>query len=267
MPVAELNGIRMNYDTTGDGEPVVLVMGTGARGRTWHLRQVPALVAAGFSTVTFDSRGVPPTRASTDDWTIDDMVRDTVALIDHLGLGACRFVGFSLGSYVVQELALAYPQRVRQLALIAARGRTDPFHQAITRAEIGLVERGVDVGEAFYGAVDTLRLVSPRTFQDEEQLAIWLESFQMARATSTSAVLPQLRIEIMPNRLAAYRSITVPTLVIGFENDVVSPAYLGREVAQSIYRARYVEIEGVGHLGYLESPEEVNKQLLEFFHS
>lgn len=265
MPVAEINGIRMSYETSGRGEPVVLVMGTGARGRTWHLHQVPALLAAGFSTVTFDNRGVSPTSAGGPDWTIDDMVRDTVALMTHLNLAPCRMVGFSLGSYVVQELALAYPEHVRQIALIAARGRSDGFHRAITRAEINLVERGVEIGEEFYGAVDTMRLVSPRTFRDERQIAMWLESFQMARAGDPSAVLPQLRTEIMPNRLAAYHGMDVPCLVIGFEDDIVSPAHLGREVADSIGGARYVEIERCGHLGYLESPDEVNKHLVEFF--
>ena len=47
MPIERINGIRLHYEESGSGEPVVMVMGSGAGGRSWHLHQVPALRAAG----------------------------------------------------------------------------------------------------------------------------------------------------------------------------------------------------------------------------
>jgi pimeloyl-ACP methyl ester carboxylesterase len=78
-------------------------------------------------------------------------------------------------------------------------------------------------------------------------------------------VRAQLEVEDFPDRLAAYGRITVPSLVIGFADDLMVPSYLAREVAKAIPGARYEEIEGCGHFGYLERPTEVNKLLVKFF--
>ncbi|ORJ92276.1 hypothetical protein A6F55_24340 [Prescottella equi] len=58
MPIATLNGIRLDYTVTGTGGPlVVLVMGSGSPGLVWNSYQVPALVKTGFRVATFDNRG------------------------------------------------------------------------------------------------------------------------------------------------------------------------------------------------------------------
>ncbi|KOG89392.1 alpha/beta hydrolase, partial [Streptomyces varsoviensis] len=123
MALISVNGIRINYEDHGSGEPVVMIMGTGGGGRAWRLHQVPALTAAGYRVITFDNRGIPPTDACPGGFTIDDMVADTAGLIEALGLGPARVVGTSLGGYIAQELALARPELVRQAVLMATRGR------------------------------------------------------------------------------------------------------------------------------------------------
>jgi pimeloyl-ACP methyl ester carboxylesterase len=74
-------------------------------------------------------------------------------------------------------------------------------------------------------------------------------------------------MEDFPDRLAAYGRIRMPSLVIGFADDLMLPSYLAREVAEAIPGARYEEIEGCGHFGYLERPDEVNKLLVKFLAS
>src|ERR687893_2302533 len=103
MPVATVNNIPLNYEVKGTGPLVVLVMGTGSPGRVWELHQVPALVAAGYRVCTFDNRGIAPSDECASGMTIDDLVGDTAALIEHLGDGPVRVVGTSLGSRIVQE--------------------------------------------------------------------------------------------------------------------------------------------------------------------
>ncbi|KPC60524.1 alpha/beta hydrolase, partial [Streptomyces sp. NRRL WC-3753] len=61
------------------------------------------------------------------------------------------------------------------------------------------------------------------------------------------------------------RGITTPCLVVGFADDLILPAHLGREVADAIPGARYVEVADAGHYGYLERPDQVNNALLDFF--
>lgn len=110
MPLAKLNGIDLNYDVTGDGPLVVLVMGTGSPGRVWRTHQVPILVKQGYRVVTFDNRGIAPSSECASGMTLDDLVADTAALVEHLGGGAARVVGTSMGARVTQELP--WPGRI-----------------------------------------------------------------------------------------------------------------------------------------------------------
>jgi len=69
------------------------------------------------------------------------------------------------------------------------------------------------------------------------------------------------------NRLPAYQGITTPVLVIGFADDVVTPPHLGKEVADAIPGAQYMQVADAGHLGFLERPEMVNSLMLKYFAS
>lgn len=265
MPSARINGIRLHYEDTGEGEPVVLVMGQGAGGRAWHLHQVPALVDAGYRAVTFHNRGIPPTDECPDGFTVDDLVADTAGLAEHLDLAPCRFVGVSLGAYVVQELMLARHGLVAQGVLMATRGRTDVLRAAMARAERALYDSGLELPTAYTAWIRALRNLSPATLEDESQVQDWLELFEFSPQPQGPGVRAQLDLEIPEGRLAAYRAIDVPCLVVGFADDTVLPPHLGREVADVIPGAVYQEIKGSGHYGYLERPDELNRLLLEFF--
>ncbi|MER6347263.1 alpha/beta fold hydrolase [Streptomyces sp. NPDC001595] len=265
MPSARINGIRLHYEDTGHGDPVVLVMGRGAGGRAWHLHQVPALVAAGYRAVTFDNRGVPPTDECPEGFTVGDLVDDTAGLIEHLGLAPCRLVGVSLGAYVVQELMLARPELVRQGVLMATRGRTDALRTAMAAAERALDDAGVELPPAYAAWVRALLNLSPATLDDDRSAQDWLEVLRFAPPVAGPGVRAQSELRVPDDRLAAYRAITVPCLVIGFADDLILPPRLGREVAEAVPGAVYQEIKGCGHYGYLERPQEVNRVLLEFF--
>lgn len=265
MPIESINGIKLNYEDTGSGEPVVLVMGTGASGRAWHLYQVPAMVSAGYRVITFDNRGTPPTDECAEGFTIDDLVADTAALVEHLGIGPCRFAGTSMGAQVVQELMLARPELVRQGVLMATRGRSDTMRGAMAVAERVMRDAGVVLPPEYDAVLRAIQNLSPRTLNDDKQMRDWLELFEMAPSPHSAGVRAQLELDGFPSRLADYRRISVPTLVIGFGDDLMLPPHLNREVANAIPGARYEEIDGCGHYGYLERPDEVNTALLKFF--
>ena len=262
MPFADVNGIKLAYDDTGSGEPVLLVMGTAASGRVWHLHQVPALVGAGYRTITFDNRGVSPAEAG---FTIGDLVADTAGLISQLGLGPCRVVGTSMGAQVAAELALARPDLVSQAVLMATRGRRDAMRAALGAAERELRDSGIELPARYEAAMRAVQNLSPRTLNDDVAIRDWLDVFEMSPTAWTPGVRAQLRLDLTESRLEAYGAIEVPCLVIGFADDLRLPAYLAREVADAIPGARYLELAGCGHYGYLERPDEVNTALITFF--
>ncbi|GAA2257437.1 alpha/beta fold hydrolase [Streptomyces amakusaensis] len=266
MAIARLNGITLSYEVEGDGELVVLVMGTGSPGRVWSLHQVPALLDAGYRVATFDNRGIPPTDECVHGMTITDLVADTAALIEHLGAPA-RVVGTSLGARVTQELALARPDLVTHAVAMAAHARLDAAALVLNQGKKALYDEKVVLPPAYHAAVYALQSLSPATLRDPLAARDWLEMFEISGSATGPGTRAQLDLSDFEDRRAAYRAITVPTLVIGFADDTTIPCYLSREVAEAIPAARYEEIPDTGHLGYLERPETVNRVMLDFLAS
>src|SRR5215472_14153448 len=139
MPIAHVNGIRLSYATYGSGPPVVLVAPAATPSALWLLHQVPALVQAGYTAVTFENRGTAPSDIPAGPYRLADLAADTAGLISELGIGPCPVVGASLGALVTQELTLARPDLVLAAVLLATRARVDYFCQTAARASAARV--------------------------------------------------------------------------------------------------------------------------------
>lgn len=274
MTVLRRDRFQLNYSVFGDAgdDLVVLVMGTGSPGRVWELHQVPALRSAGFRVVTFDSRGVgastPLAGAESEayaEMTIDDLVGDVAALVEHLGDGPAKVVGTSLGARVTQELTLARPDLVSRAVVMAGHARLDPLQAMLTRGEMDLFDQGVRLPSPYASAVTAALNLSRATLRSPDALRDWLDIFEFSAGPPTEGQRAQLALsDQLADRSEAYRAIQVPTLVMGFADDVMIPAYLCRELTSVIPSARYTEVADTGHFGYLERPDEVNKLILEF---
>jgi pimeloyl-ACP methyl ester carboxylesterase len=264
MPINLVNGIKLNVEEYGAGEPVLLIPGTGAPGRIWRAHQVPALTREGFRAITVDNRGVAPSDLCADGFTLEDLVADTIGLIELLGIGPCRLVGFSLGALIVQEVLLARPDLARQAVLMATRGRTDALGRAASEADLELFDSGVRLPPRYEAVVSVMRGFSRRTLADEQTVQDWLDIFEISPVASFGS-RAQLGLDIIPDRLESYRRIDVDCLVLGFDDDRMTPPQLGREVADHLPRGEYQEITGCGHYGLMENPAVVNAAILDFF--
>jgi pimeloyl-ACP methyl ester carboxylesterase len=193
-----------------------------------------------------------------------DMVADTAGLVEFLGIGPCRIVGYSLGAVIVQELLLARPELVRQAVLMATRGRSDVLGGAFSAAELELLDSGVKLPERYEALVRVVLGFSPRTLDDQQTAQDWLDIFAMS-PPSSSMSRAQLAADMIPDRLASYRDIRTDCLVLGFADDLMARPNLSREVAEHIPGSTYREIPGCGHYGFVEEPEKVNSAIIEFF--
>ncbi|MFC9234453.1 alpha/beta fold hydrolase [Streptomyces decoyicus] len=267
MPTAHLNSIRVHYEDTGSGDaPVLMIMGTGSGGQPWHLHQVPALAAAGHRVLTLTNRGIPPTDECTEGFTVMDMADDAIALIEHLGLPPTHLVGTSLGARIAAEVALGRPDLTNRLVLLAAAARDDRMRLALSAAEREMQEAGIVPPPAYRAAVKALTHLSPTTLADDTAAGEWLDLFELYDGDGTApGVRAQERMQPLPARLNAYASLRVPTKVISFADDLVTPPHFGAELASAIRGAQYEEIPDCGHFGYLERPEAVNRSILAFF--
>ncbi|MBT2400087.1 alpha/beta fold hydrolase [Streptomyces sp. ISL-100] len=262
MPFVKTNGIRLSYQRSGRGEPVLLIMGSGAAGHVWTMHQTPALHRAGYETIVFDNRGIAPSDVPPGNYALADMVADTTGLIEALGLGPCRIIGTSMGAMIAQELAIGRPDLVRSMVLMATRARSDATRKALLTAERTLRDSGIRLPANYQAARTVLEMLSPATLNDEAAVSGWLDIFELTDNGNTAD--GQAAVDTMGDRREALRRITVPCRAIAFTDDLICPPHLVAEVADAIPDCDYEEIPDCGHLGNLERPEKVNAAIIEF---
>lgn len=106
----------MSYSIAGNGTPLVMIMGYGSTRNLWEKETIEKL-AEDFRVITFDNRGIGETEKGSRPFSIRQFADDTFGLIQALGIEKANILGWSMGSLIAQELALAYPGSIRKLVL------------------------------------------------------------------------------------------------------------------------------------------------------
>lgn len=237
---------RLAYELVGtEGPPVLLVMGLGMRGRVWR-PQVDAL-RADHRVATFDHRGVGESDPAPGSFTLAELAGDALRVLDALGWSSAHVVGVSMGGMVAQELALAAPERVRSLALIA----THAGGAGAWRIPLGGLARflAVSLGrdDERFGALAAL--LYPRDFLrsfDREALLARMREHLGGRAPARTRQL-QMRAVMRHDTRARLAGLAVPTLVVSCGRDLLVRPARQRELAARIPGARHVHLDEAGH--------------------
>jgi len=267
------NGIEIEVDDQGlpNGEPLLLIMGLGMQLVAWPDELVQELVSRGFRVLRIDNRdaglstgfdhlGVPnlplimighvfrlPIRAP---YTLDDMARDTVGVLDALGLARVHVCGASMGGMIAQHIAAKHPERVSSLTLIMTSSGARHLPQAAPRIRRALISRpdGRD-REAVIAHLERIyRLIgSPAFPADPARLRQRLEA-SVARAWRPAGTARQIAaIAADGSRAHLLPRISAPTHVIHGEADPLVPVEAGRELVKHIHGASADFIPGMGH--------------------
>jgi 3-oxoadipate enol-lactonase len=114
MPFATNKGVRLHWDESGTGTPVVLVMGHWYSSALWY--PVRDALAAEHRVIWYDNRGTGETDASTG-FSLEDMVQDTLTVMDAAGIEKAHIFGVSMGGGIVLDLGLHFPERALSVIL------------------------------------------------------------------------------------------------------------------------------------------------------
>lgn len=268
MPHISHNGARLFYEVSGEtGDPIVFIQGIGVAGGAWQ-PQIDDLRRT-HRTMQFDNRGYGQSIwDDTRGLSIDQMVDDTLALIDNAGWDACHIVGHSMGGVIAQRFALSHPKRVKSLALLCtvARG-ADAVRVAPKVFWIGLRTR---LGPAAARRNAFLELIYPDAHLaavDRPALAAALAPlFGRDLAANPAIMMRQamaLRAHDCTSQLASLKG--VKTLVLSAEFDPIAPPRFGRKLAAAIPGAEFVEIVGASHGVPIHCAAAVNTHLRKLF--
>jgi pimeloyl-ACP methyl ester carboxylesterase len=267
---ARNGGIDIAYEVLGpaDGEPLLLIMGLGAQMVGWPDGFCRELSDRGFTVVRFDNRDVglsthldvPPRRRGPAPYTLSDMARDAVAVLDDVGWPAAHVVGASLGGMIAQLLAVEHPDRVLSLTSIMSkpsprirRMRAGTILALVRRARRMAKERGrPTTPEAMADFMAEMQQVTgspayPAAREDH------LAMLRVAMARDDAGLTgPGAKRQSAAERAARdlrkeLAAVRVPTLVLHGDSDVMIRPEGGRATADAVPGARLVVYPGMGH--------------------
>jgi pimeloyl-ACP methyl ester carboxylesterase len=252
----EHDGEVLYFEVTGasDARTVVLTHGAGGTHASWF-QQVPALAAAGYRVVTWDSRGFGN---STCNGTLGAGVAasDIARILDEVGVERVDLVGQSMGGWWASAFTIAHPDRVHTLTLANTIGGlyTPELHDHFRH-----VTQAAPTGRPTIGSHTAL---STQLFERDPALAFLYQQLDSFHEPPLVAVARALTgWEVTHEQMNA---TNVPVLVITAPEDPLFPAALVRDGAGRLRDARVVEIDGAGHSPYFERAAEWNAALLDF---
>ncbi len=117
--MVHVDDIAIAYKTFGVGDPLLLIMGSSGTLDRWPLELLSEL-ASHNQVIIFDNRGMGKTTASDKEFTMELFANDTAGLLDALNISRAHVLGWSMGTFIAQELVLNYPDKVDKLILYAA---------------------------------------------------------------------------------------------------------------------------------------------------
>jgi len=270
LPRVKANGIEIAYQSFGEGDPLLLIMGIGGPMLYWRDEFCERLSWRGFRVIRFDNRdvghstrlkqfGVPdvwralgrrtlglPVDAP---YTLDDMADDVAGLIDVLELGPTHIVGASMGGMIAQTLTIRHPEKVRTLtSMMSTTGRRRDI-LGKPSALFQLFEKPPrDREGAIEMNVQTLKLIGSPGFPAAESELRDVVTRSVDHGMYPDGFARQMQaILASGSRWEALHEVTTPTLVVHGADDPRVPLRGGRNTARAVPGARFTLIEGMGH--------------------
>jgi 3-oxoadipate enol-lactonase len=260
MPFASLPDVTLHYALDGEGEEtVVLVNGLGDDLETWYL-QVPDLLAAGYRVLRYDNRGVGQSSKPMGPYSSRLMADDTKHLVDQLGINDFHLVGVSMGGMIAQEFAINYGSDLRSVTFGCTYAAPGPF---CSRMFAMWEDLAPVMGVGFVMRDVTLWAFTTSFFADRPDDAAEFERAMRYVDQPVPAYLAQLAAIQQHDTRAGLPTLTVPTLVLAGEEDILIPVSLSRQLQRLVPGSTWATTPG-GHACMWENPSEFNAVLIDF---
>ena len=258
--LAENGNVQLQFDSTGDGPAVLLVMGLGLPGDAWW-RTVPVLARA-LRVISFDNRGSGRSQVPPGVFSISDLAADAVAVLDAAGIARAHVYGMSMGGMIAQELALRHPERVGALVL----GATAPGGASATPPDPEILaflarRAALPPEEGRWASVPYVYSVRTRS-EGGQRIG---EDFARRRsyAFHPDGYRAQLAAALRHDAGARLGAITAPTLVVHGAEDRMVPPENGSTIAAAVPGAELLLFDDAAHLYTTDEPA-ADESVLEF---
>lgn len=257
MPIVQANGININYEERGEGEPLILIMGLGADGSVWE--DHAQAYEKHFRCILMDNRGAGLSDKPEGSYTTDMMADDTAGLMDALGIEKARIAGISMGGAIAQSLALRHPDRVQSMVLVSTWARCDTYAK--------IVFENFKKMRAVSDPGDFMELLQLWIFAADHIAANHADLLQGQQdARDAENPMPQHAFDaqcdacITHDTLDELDKINIPTLITIGTADIFTPYAFSEAIQEGIKDSELFVLERVGHAHHWEKLDEFNSK-------
>lgn len=255
----DANGLTIGYREAGSGEPVIFLHGIGSGSAGW-VNQLDHF-GKRWRAIAWDAPGYGGSGDLEGECPGTGAYADALAgLLDALDIESAHLVGNSLGSLFAGAFTGRHRARVRSLLLsdpAIGHGEADPETR---EKSLKMRLDGIYIdGPAKMAEARATKLVAPDTGENV------LEAVRaVMRGVRPDGYAQAARTLSQGNIFADLDGCDAPTLVVNGADDIVTPPEGGRRIAAALVNGRFVLLEGLGHLPYVEAPERFNAVLDDF---
>ncbi len=269
--------IDIAYKIIGKGDPILLISPAQGDMNTWDPSLLGTL-STNHMVIVFDNRGVGNTSTGIKPFSIQQFANDTAGLINALKVQNVSVLGFSLGSFIAQQLAVTYPEKVNSLVLIAS--------SCGGKESIPTNPRNLETAIDMINKVANGTVVSSQQVKEVLSLGLgagWLKLHPNFLETTAIPQAKYLFPSITPdNNLKQLNAgekwfakdwngvcedltkISVPTLILTGTDDVNVPTKNSLIIAEKIPGSWLVQMKNAGHQVTAQYPDQINKILQTF---
>jgi len=254
-----VDGTQLYYEVAGEGRPLVLVHSGGFDRRIWE-EQVSAF-ADHYKVICYDVRGHGQSALPTKPYSDSE---DLASLLQWLQVENAHLVSLSMGGRILIDFALAHPEMIDCLILVAPDLSGYAFSGEHIQGWIKIVtsiehEDGTPAGD--------LWLQSPYLLPAMENPAVARQLRPIARENARTWLIHPLLARdpfVVPSAAQRLSEIHAPTLLVVGDRDTSDVENMVRLLENGITGIQKVVISGAGHIVNMEKPTEFNRVVLEF---
>jgi pimeloyl-ACP methyl ester carboxylesterase len=262
MPQVEVDGLTINYDVQGEGEPLLLIPYTSADHACWAF-QLPAYTER-FSCIAIDLPGSGESDKPAGPYSTEGHADQVAAFLGAIGIEQAHVAGMSLGAAVGMHLAARHPGRVRSLSLHSGWHATDDYLKIVVEQWRTLASALPTVADVVIQAIFPW-CFTPEMYVERPEFVNTLVDFVRGRpAQPVDAFLAQTDAVIAHDARAALGEIDVPTLITFGARDLVCSSRFVEPLNSGIAASELVVFDHLSHAGLHEDPETLNRATLDF---
>ncbi len=259
--------VRLHYEETGQGTPVLFVHEFSGDHRSWEAQMRE--LGKRYRCIAYAARGYTPSDVPADKnaYTYQHVMRDCIAVLDHLNVDRAHVVGLSMGGYTALQVALNHPARVRSMVLAGTgsgseRWFSEQFHKNSQDVALVFEREGSAAVARTYGNGPSRVPFANKDPRGFAEFTKHLAEHDAQGSANTSRGFQGGRPSLYDFE-SGIRALKIPTLiVVGDEDDrCIEPSLF---LKQAIAASGLIMFPKTGHLVNLEEPDLFNQVVGEF---